>query len=502
MMQPRARKLAAFADAAAGRGGQTAKDSAMQEIVGHAVPLPAHSCVKSGSHVVDKEGLQADFEREQKSDVRGNLSTVNEQPSPVTRIALLTGGGDKHYAVGITTALTSLGIQIDFIGSDDLKVAEVVNNRRVNFLNLRRNQRSEANLIAKAFRVLAYYVRLMRYAATAKPKLFHILWNNKFEFFDRTLLMRFYKLLGKKIVLTAHNVNAGKRDSNDSWLNRLSLKIQYNLSDHIFVHTKGMKNELVGDFRVPSVKVSVIPFGINNTVPNSSLSSAQAKRQLGVSSSDKTMLFFGNIAPYKGLEYLIAAFSELVRNDRRYRLLIVGKPKGRESYWRRNEQAMSSSGVSDRVIRKIEYVPDRETEWYFKAADVLILPYTHIFQSGVLFLGYNFGLPVIAADVGSLKEEILEGETGFVFRPQDSSDLAQAIRRYFASELFSALEARRPSIRQYANERYSWSKVSAITTAIYCNLLKANVVDRVLPHDNYREPSKEDEAAVCDLGKH
>ena len=49
----------------------------------------------------------------------------------------------------------------------------------------------------------------------------------------------------------------------------------------------------------------------------------------------------------------------------------------------------------------------------------------------MLFLGYSFGLPAIAADVGSLKEEIIEGETGFVFKPQDSSDLASKIEEYF-----------------------------------------------------------------------
>ena len=53
-----------------------------------------------------------------------------------------------------------------------------------------------------------YYAKLIRYAATAKPKIFHILWNNKFESFDRTLLMLYYRFLGKRIVLTAHNVNA------------------------------------------------------------------------------------------------------------------------------------------------------------------------------------------------------------------------------------------------------------------------------------------------------
>ena len=93
--------------------------------------------------------------------------------------------------------------------------------------------------------------------------------------------MLYYKLLGKKIVFTAHNVNAGKRDSNDSWLNRLSLRIQYNLSDHIFVHTEGMKQELISEFRIPEDKVSVIPFGINNTVPNTSLSSARGKTTTG-----------------------------------------------------------------------------------------------------------------------------------------------------------------------------------------------------------------------------
>ena len=94
-----------------------------------------------------------------------------------------------------------------------------------------------------------------------------------------------------------------------------------------------------------------------------------------------------------------------------------------------------------------------------------------MFQSGVLFLGYSFGLPAIAADVGPLKEEIIEGETGFVFKPQDSSDLASKIEAYFNSGLFCNLENRRSAIKAYANERYSWDKIATITTAIYSGLL-------------------------------
>jgi D-inositol-3-phosphate glycosyltransferase len=386
-------------------------------------------------------------------------------------VALLTGGGDKPYALGMAAALTSLGIHVDFIGSDELSVPELLGNPRVKFFNLRGDQRPEVNPIAKARRVLSYYLRLIRYAFTAKPRLFHILWNNKFQLLDRTLLMLYYKLLGKKIVFTAHNVNAGKRDRNDSWLNRISLKAQYTLSDDIFVHTQGMKSEMIYEFRIPESKINVIPFGINNTVPNTSLSSAEAKRQLGITSNEKALLFFGNIAPYKGLEYLIAAFGKLLTKDRSYRLLIAGNPKGPDGYWNQIRRTIASSSIEDRVIEKIEYVPDEETELYFKAADVLILPYVHVFQSGVLFLDYSFGLPVIASDVGTLKEEIIEGQTGFVFKPQDTSDLVRKIDTYFDSELFRNLESRRAQIKQYANERFSWSKVAATIRAVYSRLL-------------------------------
>ena len=78
----------------------------------------------------------------------------------------------------------------------------------------------------------------------------------------------------------------------------------------------------------------------------------------------------------------------------------------------------------------------------------LVLPYRHIYQSGVLFLGHSFGLPVLAADVGSLKDDIVEGKTGFVFRPEDPDDLARVIEQYFASDLYADLNNRRKEIRR------------------------------------------------------
>jgi glycosyltransferase involved in cell wall biosynthesis len=413
----------------------------------------------------------------QASQPRERAASVPERakagPAPAITVSLLTGGGDRPYALGMVSALTANGVALDFIGSDGMDSPELHDNASVNFLTLRGDQRTDASLPRKMCRVLAYYGRLLHYAATARPRIFHILWNNKIEFFDRSFLMFFYRCLGKRIVFTAHNVNARQRDGNDNWLNRLSLRIQYRLSDHIFVHTEKMKQQLEREFSVSKDKVSVIPFGINNTVPHSALTCAEAKERLGLARGEKVLLLFGGITPYKGMEYAVDALAQLKGRGGNYRLLIAGKPKPGGSdwpYWESIQQAISRQGLSDQVVARIEYIPDEETELYFKAADVLLLPYTHIFQSGVLFLGYGFGLPVLAADVGSLREEIVEDKTGFVFKARDADDLAAAIEKYFGGDLYRELERQRPWIREYANDRHSWARVAAITTRVYSKL--------------------------------
>lgn len=398
-------------------------------------------------------------------------------------VALLTGGADQPYAYGLSTALMSKGPRLDVIGSDELDCPEFHGKPGVTFLNLRGDQRPDASFVTKVSRVFIYYARLIFYAATAKPGIFHILWNNKFEYFDRTLLMLFYKVLGKKILLTAHNVNAGIRDSNDSLLNRLTLRIQYRLADHIFVHTEQMKRELTGNLGVHESRSTVIPFGINNAVPNTCLTPSDAKRRLGLREGERAILFFGNIAPYKGLEYLIDAYRQAVARRDDYRLIIAGRPKNCERYWREIREAIREDVQSGRVVLKADYVPDDETEIYFKAADVLVLPYKHIYQSGVLFLGHSFGLPVLAADVGSLKDDIVEGKTGFVFKPEDPVDLAKAIERYFASDLYADLNSRRQEIRDYATERHSWDVVGQMTMNVYAGLLRMPLPEELLNRD-------------------
>lgn len=388
-------------------------------------------------------------------------------------IALLTGGQDRHYAVGLAIALMEHKVSLEVIGSDEVDGPEFQGNPRAQFRNLH-GDKLTGSLARRVSRVLLFYVRLFRYVVTAKPRIFHILWNNKLQVLDRTVLMLFYKLLGKKVVLTVHNVNASRRDSVDSWLNRSTLRCQYRLLDHLFTHTEKMKHELMNEFGVDEAKITIIPYGVNNAVPFTELTREESRLKLGLRNEEKAILFFGAIKKYKGLEYLVAAFLQIAGHGD-YRLVIAGeRKKGYEDYWRSIQQTIERAPARDKILLKIEFIPDAEAEIYFKAADVAVLPYTEIFQSGILFLAYSFGLPVIATDVGSFGTDIVEGRTGLICRPSDPDDLAAAIRKYFESDLFSELRLRRDEIRLYACSSHSWDVVSDLTRNVYLGLLGAD----------------------------
>ncbi len=286
---------------------------------------------------IDAATLTAAHRRELRSD------------DPNMRVALLTGGQDPHYAYGLATALASQGVDMEVLGGESIDGSHLQQTSGLHF-DLVYGGDGDRSRAAKIKKVLGTYARLIRYAAVSNRKVLHILWNYKLEPFDRTFLLLFYKLLNKKIVLTAHNVNAARRDLKDSLLNRFTLRVQYRLADHIFVHTAQMKDELKQQFGVRDQNITIIPYGVNNAVPNSSLTRAEARRQLGIDPSSKVLLFFGAIKAYKGLEYLVSAFHELSGRDCSYRLIIAGEEK----------KAMKGTGVRSKAPLPI-MLPERRS---------------------------------------------------------------------------------------------------------------------------------------------
>jgi glycosyltransferase involved in cell wall biosynthesis len=135
--------------------------------------------------------------------------------------------------------------------------------------------------------------------------------------------------------------------------------------------------------------------------------------------TSQSILFFGRITPYKGLDVLIRAFRRSLERRPDLNLKIVGE--GNIRPYRRLLEGLSNVTIVNR------WVADAEIPRLFQAADIVIVPYVSASQSGVIALAANFGRPVIATRVGAIPEQIRDQETGILVQPGSAEDLASAI---------------------------------------------------------------------------
>ncbi len=179
------------------------------------------------------------------------------------------------------------------------------------------------------------------------------------------------------------------------------------------------------------------------------LAQQDALKSLGIeyTPSHKYLLFFGIIRKYKGLDLLIEAMSKLGED---YQLIIAGEVYGAFDDY---QAIIDQHALSQRVHLFNHYIPDDKVGLYFSASDVCVLPYRSATQSGIISISKHFEIPVIATDVGGLKESITHGETGLMVERPEPALIAESIQHFFTGEL---KESCKLLIRE-ENERNSWS---------------------------------------------
>jgi len=168
-----------------------------------------------------------------------------------------------------------------------------------------------------------------------------------------------------------------------------------------------------------------------------------------------TVLFFGLIKPYKGLDVLIKAMKQVRKRLPVIRLLIAGEVYQGDKYY---QSLIRQLKLQDIIETHFRFIPDQEVEAFFRRSQVCVLPYKTATQSGIIAMAYSFDLPLIASDVGGLSEYIESGKTGLLVPPNDPEALAAAIIRYFESGLHSAMSKTIPEYRK----RFSWDKLAEI----------------------------------------
>jgi len=177
---------------------------------------------------------------------------------------------------------------------------------------------------------------------------------------------------------------------------------------------------------------------------------SKAQQALKLDEHKKTLLFFGFIRRYKGLDLLIDAFGKL---DNSYQLIIAGESYGSfDSYDKQINKNPNKAGIH----KYVRYISDEEVPLFFSAADACILPYKSATQSGITSIAYHFELPILATDVGGLKEIVRDGETGKIITEANIGDIEAGIRGFFDENKQSVY---RENIRKIKS-KMSWKNLA------------------------------------------
>lgn len=217
------------------------------------------------------------------------------------------------------------------------------------------------------------------------------------------------------------------------WWDSILTKAVLSLATHHVVHSREDKTRLLT--LLPHATIRVLRFPPYHSFAALRCERAQARHLLGLDQERPVLLFFGFVRPYKGLEYLIRAVHRVTRQIPVH-LLIVGEFwEGKQRY----VQQIEEMGLSPYVTIVDRYVRNEEIGLYFGAANVVVLPYLETSQSAVLELAFEMGVPVIASDVGGLRESVRDGVDGLLVKPGDSTSLACAILRYLREALESEM---------------------------------------------------------------
>ncbi|MBU1053742.1 MAG: glycosyltransferase [Proteobacteria bacterium] len=365
-------------------------------------------------------------------------------------------GFEPNYTLGFVKGLVAHNIDLCVISSDidQLRLTKI----GINNINLRGSQDHNRTFLSKAINIIKYYAYLLIYLLQNQRNVIHFtgLFGNSSILYDGIILNLFFKLVSSRYIYTVHNILPHSKQN--SQLFRWIYRIIYIVPDILLVHTHLAKQQLVEKFHVPERKIIVISIGLNEEIPVTKITQNEAKKHLGFNSQDNIVLFFGKADTYKGLDILIEAFDQL--NLPSMKLLIAGWFPD-SSYRQQITSAINNADHRAAIYLHEAFIPNDEVEYYFKSADVLVLPYRNIYQSGVVFLCFNFGLPIVSTPVGSIPEFIGD-DMGIITETNDPQGIADGLRHFFeAKDKFN-----REIIAAKA-KKYKWENLCKALVPLY-----------------------------------
>ena len=360
-----------------------------------------------------------------------------------------------YYTVGLANALSSehevMLITRDHnyeISSPDhpMKLADFMEkclDKKIIWEQLRYRRKSLKNIFELA--------RVYRKIRAFRPDVVHIQKNPDWRIFCLAWILGF-----DKMVLTIHDVvfHPGERILIPRHWAFMS-KIMEAKARRIIVHGDYLKKLLLSRSKKNENKIFVVAHG--------ALSIYKKWDDETVKEEENSILFFGRISPYKGIDVLIKAQPLITQEIPKAKIILAGR--GKDKDFTRYESLIEDKSRFDIHYR---FIGNQEIPQFFRRASVVVLPYIEASQSGVIPIAYVFGKPVVATDVGSIAEVVDHGKTGFIVPPHSPEDLAKALVRILKNRDLRETMGKN-ALAKAANE-LSWNTIAKKTLDVYSGI--------------------------------
>lgn len=253
------------------------------------------------------------------------------------------------------------------------------------------------------------------------------------------------------VVISVHDPEPHSGEAN--WRKTFARRIAFRRANAFVLYNAAARESFASHYAIDAACVHVTRFGPYDVI--------RAWSSPAPAPSHETVVFFGRLSPYKGLEDFYRAIPLINRRMPDARFLIAGRPI--DGYTPPHPPAVPPPARIDVTER---YLAGAEAASLLRDASVVVCPYRDASQSGVALSAFAFDVPVVATDVGGLPEYVLPERTGLVVPVGDAEAIADAVCRIL---LDRALAARlRDGIR---HAPFSWDDAADTIVHVYQTLL-------------------------------
>jgi glycosyltransferase involved in cell wall biosynthesis len=258
---------------------------------------------------------------------------------------------------------------------------------------------------------------------------------------------------GTRIVWTIHNLAA--HDSQQPFLERWFWRHFMQRIDGYICLTEGTLERARQRFpALVNVPGFVVPHGHYRQIYKNRCSREKARNRLDISPQARVILYFGQIRPYKNIGVLLKAFGQFLDPDA---VLVIA---GKASSPALQKEIVAAASSDPRVRLWMDFIPPRRVQYFFNVADLVVLPYRDVLNSGSALLALSFNRAVLVPDLGAMGE--LKTQVGADWVCTYPGELNETI---LSSGLAWGTTSQRASVAPLG--AYDWDEIARLTLNAY-----------------------------------